>query len=44
MLETEYQCAVLAAETRWLTEIIGELHSGELAWSREELLAFAEGE
>jgi hypothetical protein len=44
MLETEYQRAVLAAETRWLTEIIGELRSGELAWSREELLAFAEGE
>ena len=43
-LETEYQCAVLAAETRWLTEIIRELRSGELAWSREELLAFAERE
>ena len=44
MLETEYQRAVLAAEVRWLTQIIGELRSGELTWSRDELLAFAEGE
>jgi hypothetical protein len=43
MLETEYQRAVLVAEAWWVTEIIGELRSGELAWSREELLAFAEG-
>jgi hypothetical protein len=44
MLETEYQRAVLAAEVRWLTQTIGELRSGELTWSRDELLAFAEGE
>ena len=43
MLETEYQRAVLVAEARWVTEIIGELRSGKLAWSQEELLAFAEG-
>jgi DNA-binding PadR family transcriptional regulator len=42
MLETEYQRAVLAAEARWVTQILGELRSGELSWSREELLAFAE--
>src|SRR5260370_998440 len=44
MLETEYQRAVLAAEVRWLTQTIGELRSGQLTWSRDELLAFAEGE
>ena len=44
MLETEYQRAVLAAEARWVARIISELRSGELAWSREELLAFAERE
>ena len=44
MLETEYQRAVLAAEARWVARIIGELRSGELTWSAEELLAFAEGE
>ena len=44
MLETEYQRAVLAAEARWVEQIIGELRSGELTWSAEELLAFAERE
>ena len=44
MLETEYQRAVLAAEARWVAQIIGELRSGELTWSAEELLAFAERE
>ena len=43
MLETEYQRAVLTAEARWVTQILAELRSGELSWSREELLAFAEG-
>ena len=43
MLETEYQRAVLSAETRWVTQILGELRSGELSWSSDELLAFAEG-
>ena len=42
MLETEYQRAVLAAEARWVTQILAELRSGELSWSSEELLAFAE--
>ena len=43
MLETEYQRAVLAAEAQWVMQILGELRSGELSWSSEELLAFAEG-
>jgi DNA-binding PadR family transcriptional regulator len=43
MLETEYQRAVLTAEERWLTQILGELRSGKLNWSADELLAFAEG-
>jgi hypothetical protein len=43
MLETEYQRAVLAAEERWVTQTLGELRSGELSWSAEELLAFAKG-
>ena len=42
MLETEYQRAVLGAEAMWVAEIIGELRSGKLTWSRDELLAFAE--
>ena len=43
MLETEYQRAVLAAEAQWVTRILSELRSGELSWSAEELLAFAQG-
>ena len=43
MLETEYQRAMLTAEERWVTQILGELRSGKLTWSAEELLAFAEG-
>jgi len=43
MLETEYQRAVLAAEAQWVTQILGELRSGKLSWTSEELLAFAEG-
>ena len=42
MLETEYQRAVLSAEAKWVEAVAGELRSGELTWSREELLAFAE--
>jgi DNA-binding PadR family transcriptional regulator len=42
VLKTEYQRAVLAAEARWVTQILDELRSGELTWSREELLACAE--
>jgi DNA-binding PadR family transcriptional regulator len=41
MLETEYQRAVLAAEARWVARVVGELRSGELTWSAEELLASA---
>jgi DNA-binding PadR family transcriptional regulator len=44
MLENEYQRAVLAAEAAWVTRILGELRSGKLTWSPEELLAFAEGQ
>src|SRR6516165_7770659 len=43
MLETEYQRAVLTAEARWVTQILDELRTGKLTWSRDELLAFAEG-
>src|SRR6516165_5534712 len=43
MLETEYPRAVLAAEAQWVTQILGELRSGKLSWTSEELLAFAEG-
>jgi hypothetical protein len=35
---------VLAAEAAWVTRILGELRSGKLTWSPEELLAFAEGQ
>jgi DNA-binding PadR family transcriptional regulator len=44
MLETEYQRAVLEAELNWARAIVGELRSGELTWSRQELLAFAEAQ
>ena len=32
-----------AAEARWVTQILDELRTGKLTWSRDELLAFAEG-
>ena len=44
MLETEYQRAVLAAESAWVDKTVEELRSGELDWSVEELMAFAEGQ
>jgi hypothetical protein len=43
MLENEYQRAVLAAEARWVAETVTELRSGQLTWSPDELIAFAEG-
>jgi hypothetical protein len=35
---------VLEAELNWARAIVGELRSGELTWSRRELLAFAEAQ
>jgi hypothetical protein len=43
-LEAEYQRAVLEAEARWVQSVIAELRSGQLTWSRQELLAFAENQ
>ncbi len=43
-LEAEYQRAVLAAEANWLRSVITDLRSGQLTWSRQELLAFAENQ
>jgi DNA-binding PadR family transcriptional regulator len=43
-LEAEYQRAVLEAEASWVQSVIADLRSGKLAWSREELLAFAENQ
>src|ERR1700741_826876 len=37
LLEPEYQRAVRAAEERWVTQTLGELRSGKLNWSAEEL-------
>lgn len=42
MLEAEYLRAVTAAELGWLRSVTDDLRSGELAWSAEDLMAFAE--
>lgn len=39
LLETEYLRAVTAAELGWLEAVIGELATGTLSWSEEELAA-----
>ena len=44
VLESEYQRAVLEAEARWVQSVIADLRSGKLAWSRQELMAFAENQ
>jgi DNA-binding PadR family transcriptional regulator len=41
LLETEYQRAVIAAELGWLEAVVGDLRSGRLSWSHEELAAIA---
>jgi DNA-binding PadR family transcriptional regulator len=44
MLETEYQRVTTSAQLAWLDAVIADLRAGRLAWSSEELLAFAEPE
>jgi DNA-binding PadR family transcriptional regulator len=44
MLETEYQRVTTSAQLAWLDAVIADLRAGRLAWSSEELLAFAEQE
>ncbi|WP_027342127.1 PadR family transcriptional regulator [Hamadaea tsunoensis] len=41
LLETEYLRAVVAAELRWLDEVIAGLTDGSIAWSREQFAAVA---
>ena len=43
-LESEYLRAVTAAELEWVRSVLDDLRAGRLAWSAEELLAFAEGQ
>ena len=41
LIETEYQHAVSSAELHWLEALIGDLESGRLAWTYEQLAAQA---
>ena len=41
LIETEYQRAVTETEANWLTTVIGELTSGALTWSWEQLAPYA---
>ncbi|MBC3840878.1 PadR family transcriptional regulator [Streptacidiphilus sp. 4-A2] len=43
-LEIEYLRATTAAELQWVRSVVDDLRTGRLAWSREELLAFAEAQ
>ncbi|MEU9196589.1 PadR family transcriptional regulator [Streptomyces hundungensis] len=40
-LETEYLRAVTAAELKWVRGVVEDLRTGRLAWSKEQLDAFA---
>ncbi|AYG84889.1 hypothetical protein DWB77_07104 [Streptomyces hundungensis] len=40
-LETEYLRAVTAAELEWVRGVVEDLRTGRLAWSKEQLDAFA---
>jgi len=42
LIETEYQRAVARAEVDWLEAVIGDLESGKLAWTYEQLAAQAQ--
>jgi DNA-binding PadR family transcriptional regulator len=42
LIETEYQHAVTSAEVNWLAAVIGDLESGRLAWTYEQLAAHAQ--
>ncbi len=44
MVESEYLRAVTGAEVEWLRQIIDDLRTGRLAWSTEQLLAYAAGQ
>jgi hypothetical protein len=43
LLEVEYVRAVTATELEWVEGIVAQLRSGELAWTREELMEAAKG-
>jgi len=42
LLEGEYLRAVMTAELRWLRSVADDLGSGDLTWSADAMLAFAE--
>lgn len=42
MLESEYLRAMTAAELDWIKSVTGELRSGALSWSYDELIGFAQ--
>ena len=41
LLDDEYRRAVTAAELAWIDGVLGDLRSGALTWSREQIAAFA---
>jgi DNA-binding PadR family transcriptional regulator len=41
LLDDEYRRAMTAAELTWITGLIGELRSGELTWSEDQLIDLA---
>ncbi|MFG2843520.1 PadR family transcriptional regulator [Kitasatospora sp. NPDC048296] len=44
LLETEYLRATTRAEADWLDAVLDDLRAGRLAWSTEQLIAFAQGQ
>ena len=42
LIETEYQQAVVRAEVNWLAAVIGDLESGRLSWTYEQLAVQAQ--
>ncbi|MEU6644124.1 helix-turn-helix transcriptional regulator [Saccharomonospora sp. NPDC046836] len=42
LLDEEYSIAVREAELRWVDDVLGALHSGELTWSAEWIRSIAE--
>lgn len=44
LIETEYQRAVVGAELDWVEAVAGDLRSGALTWSRENLAGLASAE
>jgi hypothetical protein len=43
LVEVEYALALRAAERRWVAQLINDLQSGKLNWSRERLRKQAAG-